>query len=220
MSRTPVFLWSLCELYAHKLVRDSNYEITTKTELFALQLTIFLHKHLKYQNKTFMNIFDIYKSHEVQQFVFFLAELAAEMYKEGTTFFSLTDRFKNRITMESLEMSRIVSQVQLGPGRTGSVIYFHHSALQEFLAVLYWVRQLLLKRSPSTFGTDFMVKFEAVPIYCGLLNAYSSHPTDSKILKLFLRHFNLSTEGNSADDCILSILERGDFRPNGDLFLE
>lgn len=179
MSKVPAFLWSLCELYREKRqLRD----ITTMTELYVLQLTIFLQRHFKSLNGTIKstNSVDMYKYREVQDAVFSLAEIAAQMLENNT---KLIDVEKNNsVQLKQLEETGIVYFTE-----ASDQIQFHHSSMQEFLAAIYY---------HQTIGSiaDFFTKSHlsgCFPFFAGLQGATLSYSKSPRVVIDYVKNLGL-----------------------------
>lgn len=191
MSQVPAFLWSLCELYQE----DRRFaDIKTTTELFVWQFSIFLKQHYKMLNSTIGedDFVDKYKLAEVQELVFSLAELAKDMLEKGVSLIPASS-IPDRINIEGLEKSGIVSQIQTSDGEK---IQFHHKFTQEFLAAIFYQKQI-----PSDDQLDELIKFfsheqmqECFQFFAGLRGGSLENSTSPVIITTFVRNLNISSQ--------------------------
>ena len=221
MSRTPAFLWSLCELHQQT---EIFIKIETVTQLFAWELTIYIQQHFRFMvgvkgltsAKSPMDILDII---EVQMIVEKLSKIAKTSLEKNDLFIDVSEVEEQpneiQFNVEFLEKSGFINVVKTS---FGDKIQFYHLLMQEFLTAIHFMFTPTLN---SEKLVDENIYRGVAPLFAGLKGACLPNSTSPKDLIQFVHKLNICYSNKIAGDDDESFAYRSlrnSYRSN--LFLE
>ena len=188
MSRTPAFLWSLCELHQQS---ETFTNIQTVTQLFAWQLTIYLQQHFRFDRKLIakQNPMDIFDEPKVRNIVKKLSKIAQKSLNTNDLFIDASEveekTDQSQLTVEFLERSGFINIVKTPYGKK---IQFYHLLMQEFLTAIHFV---FLSPIHNIELLNNHVYRGTAPLYTGLKGACLLNSTSPKDLIQFAQKLQI-----------------------------
>ena len=212
MSRVPAFLWSMCELHVET---GAFQKVTTVTELYVWQLTIFLRQHYQKSDNLEQETshMSIYKKTSVQNLVFSLATTAKMMLSSGSILIDVEDLGSDKIR-EEIERSGLFSSVTTS---VGNKLQFNHMIIQEFLTAISYLHESIFDYVRSPFKSKLFHR--CIPMIAGLQGALVPNSQSPKVVIDFVKNL-FSNSGPYIFDLCFSKIADIALLKNHFLFLE
>ena len=203
MSKTPAFLWSLCELHQQT---EAFIKIETVTQLFAWQITVYLQQHFRFVapkgSISTTSPMDIFNAPELRMIVTKLSKIAKTSLDKSNVLIDVSKIDSQEHTIQSMEKSGFINLVMTSYGEK---IQFYHMLMQEFLTAIHFMV------TPSLDDQELLDKdiyHGVAPLYAGLKGACLANSTSPQDLTRFVRNLKICHQQPLRVPRLLSFADR------------
>ena len=208
MSRIPVYLRGLCEIYQNEEFSDDLSSARTTNEIFIGQLAMYLHKHYRERShqQVKLPMMDIFKIEKVQSTIKRIAELAKVALLHESIYVSLS---KTNITsLDEIEISGLISVIKTP---VEVKLEFNHLLLQEFLTALHYLTQNQTIVNKELFSQPQLEG--CLHLYAGFQGALLKETRSPELIVQFLENLHLRHQKVKSNQLVIHHLievKRGD----------
>ena len=203
MSRTPAFLWSLCELHQQT---EAFIKIETVTQLFAWQITVYLQQHFRFVapkgSISTTSSMDIFNALDLRIMIKKLSKIAKTSLDKSNVLIDVSEIASQEHTIQSMEKSGFINLVMTSYGEK---IQFYHMLMQEFLTAIHFMV------TPSLDDQELLDKdiyHGVAPLYAGLKGSCLANSTSPQDLTRFVRNLKICHQQPLRVPRLLSFADR------------
>uniref|UniRef100_A0A7M5V858 NACHT domain-containing protein n=1 Tax=Clytia hemisphaerica TaxID=252671 RepID=A0A7M5V858_9CNID len=194
LSRVPVFLWVICNIYKEDKI---TAPINTYTELCFYSCLILLKKHFGEKSKNFTKLMDVVLDQDIMQVLHSIVVLSVKTYMDNKVVFT-EDDIKSLNYSYHLEETGFITKYE-GTNDIEPNYQFRHLVLQEFLCSLY----ICITKGISSYYLSNRELSSCKPTILGIHRLLRMKDNN-----LFLKFYDSLTKINESHSSYLSKMSR------------